>query len=263
MTLPTIFLSHGAPTLAVNKTAAHAFLKSLATKLPKPKAILVVSAHWEERRPTLGLGGDTIHDFYGFPQPLYRLQYPAAVARDVAERAVQLLSAAQIDAGTDATRGRDHGTWVPLLLAWPRANVPVVQMSLMTRMNSAEHFSIGQALAPLRDEGVLIVGSGSATHNLRAKPTPEPAAWATGFVSWLDGVLESGDDQALQTWQELAPEAQTNHPTAEHFEPMLVARGAAAGAKMYKMHASWEFGSLSMNAYGFGDVPEVVASPYG
>lgn len=252
MTLPTLFLSHGAPTLAIQKTAASDFLTSLAAQLPKPKAILVVSAHWEEGQPTLGLGTDTIHDFYGFPQALYRMTYPASPARDVAERAMVLLRTADIPVGLDPERGRDHGVWIPLKLAWPNADVPVVQLSLIRGGDPAVHFAIGRALKPLRDEGVLIIGSGSATHNLRARPTPAPAEWATAFAQWLDRTLASGDDAQLQDWRRSAPYAEINHPSAEHFDPVFVARGAAEGEPARKLHESWEFGSLSMSAYAFG-----------
>lgn len=250
MRMPTLFVSHGAPTLALNQTPASGFLKSLASRLPVPKAVLVVSAHWEEARPTLGLGLETIHDFYGFPLALYQMSYPAPLARDVAERAVTLLQSS--GAATDPARGRDHGVWVPLRLAWPRADVPVVQLSLIGGGTAQTHYDIGRALEPLRDEGVLIVGSGSVTHNLRARPTPQPAEWATGFVAWLDATLEARDDAALLDWRQSAPYAEISHPTAEHFDPIFVARGAAAGEASTRLHASYEFGSLSMNAYGFG-----------
>jgi 4,5-DOPA dioxygenase extradiol len=242
--MPTLFLSHGAPTLALAKTPASDFLRSLAAKLPKPKAILVVSAHWEEARPTIGLGLDTIHDFYGFPKPLYDMRYPAPPARDVAERTLTLLSA------TGAAL--DPGVWVPLMLAWPQAEVPVVQVSLIGGGAPQAHYDIGRALSPLRDEGVLIVGSGSVTHNLRARPTPQPAEWATSFVTWLEATLDARDDAALLDWRRSAPYAEINHPTAEHFDPIFVARGAAAGEPSTRLHASYEFGSLSMNAYAFG-----------
>ncbi|NOT39811.1 MAG: dioxygenase [Alphaproteobacteria bacterium] len=250
MRMPTLFLSHGAPTVVLSKTPASAFLRSLASHVPAPKAILVVSAHWEAARPTVGLGVDTIHDFYGFPKPLYELQYPAPLARDVATRAAALLKPA--DVAVDATRGRDHGVWTPLILAWPDAQVPVVQVSLVGGAAPQTHYDIGRALAPLRNEGVLIVGSGSATHNLRARPTPAPAEWATRFVGWLDGTLTRGDDAALLDWKHAAPHAEINHPTPEHFDPIFVARGAAAGEAATLLHASYEFGSLSMNAYSFG-----------
>lgn len=250
MRMPTLFLSHGAPTLASTKTPASDFLRSLAAKLPKPKAALVISAHWEERRPTLGLGLETIHDFYGFPPELYRMRYPAPLAREVAERTAVLLRDA--GAAADPARGRDHGVWVPMRLAWPEANVPLVQLSLIGGGDPAAHFAIGRALAPLRDEGVLIVGSGSATHNLRARPTPEPADWAIRFVAWLDATLDARDDEALMAWRSAAPYAEINHPTPEHFDPIFVARGAAAGEAATRLHASYEFGSLAMNAYAFG-----------
>ena len=252
MTLPTLFLSHGAPTLAIQKTAASAFLESLAAHVPVPRALLVVSAHWEEAKPTLGLGTDTIHDFYGFPPALYLMAYQAAPARDVAARAVTLLRAADVQASVNETRGRDHGVWIPLMLAWPDAEVPVAQLSLVAGADPEVHFAIGLALKPLRDEGVLIIGSGSATHNLRARPTPQPAEWATSFADWLDRTLEARDDAALQDWRRSAPYAEINHPSAEHFDPIFVARGAAASEVSRKLHQSWEFGSLSMNAYAFG-----------
>src|SRR6185503_7185537 len=129
MTLPTLFVSHGAPTLAIQKTPASDFFRSLAGRLPKPKAVLVVSAHWEEAGATLGLGRETIHDFYGFPPALYQLKYEATPARDVATRAASLLRKADIAARIDETRGRDHGVWMALILAWPHADVPVVQLS--------------------------------------------------------------------------------------------------------------------------------------
>ncbi len=250
MRMPTLFLSHGAPTVVMQQTPAAAFLRSLAAHVPVPKAILVVSAHWEEARPTVGLGVETIHDFFGFPKPMYELRYPAPLAREVADRAAQLLKPAQV--AMDHARGRDHGVWTPLMLAWPDAHIPVVQVSLVGGAAPQRHYDIGRALAPLRDEGVLIIGSGSATHNLRARPTPAPAEWATQFIGWLDATLASGDDAALLDWRHAAPHAGINHPTPEHFDPIFVARGAAAGEATTLLHASYEFGSLSMNAYAFG-----------
>ena len=252
MTMPTLFVSHGAPTVAISQTPASEFFRSLAALLPKPKAVLMVSAHWEERQPTLGLGTETIHDFYGFPPALYQMRYPAPVAEAVAARAVVLLRDAGVETRTDVSRGRDHGAWTPMILGWPNADVPLAQLSLVGGGDPATHFAIGAALKPLREDGVLIVGSGSATHNLRARPTPEPAEWATSFVAWLDRTLEAGDDAGLRDWRRAAPYAEINHPTAEHFDPIFVARGAAAGEPVTRLHHSWEFGSLSMNAYALG-----------
>jgi 4,5-DOPA dioxygenase extradiol len=230
MIMPVLFVSHGAPTMVISNTPASIAMRSLARHVAKPKAILVISAHWEERGPVLGLGTETIHDFYGFPQELYRLQYPAAPATETATQAADLLTTAGFAPRVDSARGRDHGVWSPLLLAWPQADVPVVQLALNTNEDNAGLFAMGRALTPLREEGVLIIGSGSATHNLRARPTPAPADWASEFADWLDRTLDAGDDDALLKWQDLAPQARINHPTTEHFDPMLVARGAADGS---------------------------------
>ena len=251
--LPTLFVSHGAPTLAIQKTAASLFLRTLPKQIPKPSAVLAISAHWEERAPTLGTGTETIHDFYGFPQSLYRMNYSAAAAPEVAVEAQKLLTEAQVSVTIDPTRGRDHGVWIPMILAWPHGDIPIVQLSLVGGADPDVHYAIGQALKPLRAQGVLIMGSGSATHNLRAKPTPAPAEWAVGFVTWLDATLQARDDAALLAWRKNAPQAETNHPTSEHFDPIFVARGAASGEAVKQLHASWEFGSLSMNTYAFGD----------
>src|SRR5262249_33463985 len=161
----------------------------------------IVSAHWEAAQPTIGLGTETIYDFGGFPRALYEMTYPAPVANDVAERATALLHAANISVAVDAKRGRDHGVWVPLILSWPNADVPVVQISLIHRGAPAAHFEIGRALKPLRDEGVLIIGSGSATHNLRALAPGATPVWAEAFAEWLDRTLIEGDDAALLDWQ--------------------------------------------------------------
>ncbi|MCE9523675.1 MAG: dioxygenase [Alphaproteobacteria bacterium] len=252
VTMPTLFVSHGAPTLAIQTTPASDFLRALAARLPKPKAVFVVSAHWEVAEATLGLGSETIHDFYGFPPALYQLNYPAVPAREVAVRAAGLLRRAGIAARIDEIRGRDHGAWMPLILSWPHADVPVAQLSLIAGGDATAHFAMGRALKPLRDEGVLIVASGGATHNLRARPTTQPAAWATAFVGWLDRTLEARDDEGLRNWRAVAPYAEINHPTPEHFEPIMVARGAAEGEVATPLHVSYEFGSLSMNAYAFG-----------
>lgn len=252
--LPTFFVSHGAPTLALQSTAATDFFRQLPTLVERPRSILVVSAHWETAQPTVGTGTETIHDFYGFPEPLYRLRYEPRPASDVAERARQLLAAAGEPVVTDPVRGRDHGMWVPLLLAWPQADIPVVQVSLVHGAPASRHFRMGEALRPLREEGVLIIGSGSATHNLRQlSPSGATAPWASAFTAWLDSTLATKDDAALQSWQTAAPHARMNHPTPEHLDPIFVARGAAAGEKSDKVHSSWEFGSLSMNAYRFGN----------
>lgn len=201
----------------------------------------------------MGTGTKTIHDFHGFPEQLYRIAYEPAPASDVAERASTLLLGIGEHVMRDDTRGRDHGAWVPLLLAWPRADIPVVQVSLVHGAPASRHFAMGQALRPLRDEGVLIIGSGSATHNLRRlTPTGVVEPWAGAFIEWLNVTLAQGRDAELQAFRSVAPFPQINHPTPEHFAPIFLARGAAAGETSVLVHSSWEFGSLSMNAYRFG-----------
>ena len=166
--LRPLFLSHGAPTLPLEDVAARYFLEGLAPTIPRPRAILVVSAHWETRIPTVNAveKNETIHDFAGFPEALYRLSYPAAGSAELAERVVDLLGDAGLSAATDNARGLDHGAWVPLMLIWPDADIPVVQLSVQSQLGPGHHLEVGRAIAPLTREGVLIIASGSYTHDL-------------------------------------------------------------------------------------------------
>ncbi len=259
MTLPSLFLSHGSPGLILEACPARAFLASLAGLLPRPKAILVVSAHWETPAPALTAAAapETIHDFFGFPAPLYAIRYGAPGSPDLARRAAGLLEAAGLSAALDPRRGLDHGAWAPLHLAWPDADIPVVQLSLQSDLPADHHLALGEALRPLRDEGVLLVGSGTATHNLRAfrqhrltLSTP-PLPWAAAFADWLDKAVAADDREALLDWDQ-APEALTNHPTQEHFLPFFVALGAATpGRAGRSLHRSWTYGVLAMDSYAF------------
>ena len=259
--LPSLFVSHGAPTLPFEDASpARAFLAGLGGQIPKPRAILAVSAHWETARPTLS-GAErpaTVHDFYGFPRELYALRYPAPGAPALAERAAGLLREAGLPAGLDPGQGLDHGAWVPLLLAFPEADIPVAQLSVQPAGGAAAHLALGRALAPLRDEGVLILGSGGAVHNLGrirygGGPLPVSApAWAQAFEDWLVGAVEAGDAAALAAWLDEAPEARIAQPSDEHFLPLLVALGAGGGAPGRVLHRGFEHGSLSMAAFGWG-----------
>lgn len=252
--LPTLFLSHGAPDVVLRETAARTFLSGLAELLPRPRAIVVVSAHWEEASPTVESGGTPrmIHDFSGFPQAMYQLTFPAAGDPVLAQHIMTLLSAAGFSPGTQH-RGFDHGVWTPLLLAWPAADIPVVPISLVHQGDGIFHHRLGAALAPLRHDGVLVIGSGSAVHNLRElSPGRPPAPWAVAFDEWLVAQCEAGDVDALTHWQQRAPDARRAHPTAEHFMPLLVAFGAAgAGARGRILHRSWDYGNLAMTAVAF------------
>lgn len=253
--LPTLFISHGAPDVVLRETPARAFLAGLAATLPRPRAIVVASAHWEAAVPTVESGARpaTIHDFGGFPDEMYHLRYPASGEPVLAARLVSLLKSAGFAAQAQE-RGFDHGVWTPLLLAWPSADIPVVPVSLVHGGDGKVHQRLGAALAPLRHEGVLVIGSGSAVHNLRElAPGRPPAPWAVAFDDWLVARCEAGDGDALSHWRERAPDARRAHPTAEHFTPLLVALGAAGdGARGRILHRSWDYGSLAMTAVAFG-----------
>lgn len=232
--------------------------EALAASLPRPQAILMASAHWETQWPML-TGGErlgTIHDFAGFPHALYEARYDAMGSPALAARAAALIKGAGIDASVNACRGIDHGAWVPLRWLYPAADVPVVQLSVQADLGAAHHLRVGEALAPLREEGVLVIGSGHVTHNLRDwaqhRGDPQPAAYAVAFADWLEDRLVRGEREALLGWRELAPFATRAHPTEEHFLPLFVALGAAgAGARATRFHRAIEAAVLSMDAYRF------------
>lgn len=246
--------------LALEDAPARDFLKALPGLLPeKPKAILVVSAHWERLRPTLNapLWSETIHDFGGFPPALYQLTYPAPPSASLARRAAELLAAAGLPADIDTRRGLDHGAWVPLLVSWPDADIPVVQLSVQTRLGPEHHVRLGEALKPLREEGVLILGSGSFTHDLSSFRSsggfidaPEQD-WVHVFAEWMAAALKDGRVDDLVNYRARAPEAAHNHPTEEHLLPLYVALGAGDGS-ITQLHTSTTYGILRMDAFAFG-----------
>ena len=256
--LPSVFVSHGAPTLVLDDTPTRSFLEGLGAAIGRPRGIVCVSAHWEERDPTVSASPapGTIHDFFGFPRALYSLRYPAAGDPALAHRAASLLFAAGFNAREDASRGLDHGAWVPLTLMYPRADVPVVELSVQPGLGPDHHLGMGGALAPLRDDGVLVLGSGGATHNLRdfgghAIDDP-PAAYAREFDDWLDDAVARGDFAALASYADAAPHGRRNHPTPEHFLPLFVPAGAAGrNAPGRRLHAAFEYGVLSMAAFAW------------
>ena len=257
--LPSIFVSHGAPTLPLDDIPARAFLSSLGGSLGKPRAIVAVSAHTIGQRTAVFSAPrmKAVHDFRGFPQALYRLRYDPPGDPALAGRVASLLAGAGLDAaGPLEADGLDHGVWVPLLLAYPEADVPVVVVSLDAGLDAAHHLAVGRALAPLRDEGVLVMASGAATHNLReffgGRPDPDaaPAPYAAAFADWVTDAVTRGDLDGLADWQRRAPNAQRAHPTPEHFVPLLVAAGAGGPGR--PLHKSFAFGMLGMHAYAFG-----------
>lgn len=257
--LPSLFISHGSPMLALTETPARDFLTGLAATLPRPRAILVISAHWETASPTVNAvaRNGTIHDFGGFPRALYEMTYPAPGDPALAERIARLLGDAGLKTDIDRTRGLDHGAWIPLLLAWPEADIPVLQVSVQPHLGAAHHLALGRALAPLRDEGVLIIGSGSFTHDLRrfrgqavdAPESPDVAA----FSAWMDRTIAASDLDALTDYRARAPHARDEHPTEEHILPLFAAIGAAGDpVSARRLHNSTEHAILRMDAYAFG-----------
>jgi len=264
--LPTLFISHGAPTLAIVDSPARRFLAGLAAELPRPRAILVASAHFLAARPVLSAAAapETIHDFGGFGPELEAMRYPAPGDPALAERAAGLLAAAGLPAALHPSRGLDHGAWVPLAVMYPAADIPVVSLAVQPRADAAHHWRLGAALAPLRAEGVLVVGSGAVTHNLEAffsRRGTEPAPpWVGAFADWLAAAVTAGDAAALLDWAARAPHAAENHPTTEHLLPLFVAAGAGLGAADAAatggggrvLHRSTEQGVLAMDAYAFG-----------
>lgn len=258
MMMPVLFLSHGAPTLPLDAGETGAAWRQLGAQLPKPVAILVISAHWETRIPTISraVQPETIHDFSGFPEELYSLQYPAPGAPQMAEAAAQLLQQANIPVQLDDQHGLDHGAWVPLSIMFPQADIPVAQLSLQPEQEPAWHLALGRTLQPLRQQGVLIVGSGAITHNLRAlfkHRQGEPApAWVTEFCDWIAARIKEGDLDALSAYRTLAPHAEQNHPSDEHLLPLFVALGAASRVSDARhLNRVMTYGLLAMDAWLF------------
>ena len=257
--LPALFLSHGAPTLPLDDVPAREFLQGLGQALERPRAILVASAHWETEVPGLGAAErpETVHDFRGFPPELHQIRYPAPGAPELAERASDLLCAAGIRSRLDPRHGLDHGAWVPLLLMYPDAGIPVVPLSVQPHLGPAHHVQIGRALAPLRDEGVLVLGSGSFTHDLsrfhgQALDAEVPAD-VQAFAGWFEEALTERRTCDLVTYRTRAPGAAQQHPTEEHLLPLYVALGAGGrGAAARHLHASAMHGFLRMDAWEFG-----------
>jgi 4,5-DOPA dioxygenase extradiol len=263
--LPTLFISHGSPTFAIDPGKAGPALTALGQSLPRPKAILIVSPHWMTHEPRVAITSrpQTIHDFGGFAPALYQLQYPAPGAPDVAMRAIALLREAGYPAEPDAEWGLDHGAWVPMLYLYPQADAPVFQVSLPARLDGERAYAFGQALAPLAAEGVLIVGSGSLTHNLHEvrfdAPDASGEAHVTEFADWIQRVVSARDHDRLRQLMALAPHARRAHPTAEHLWPLLVAAGAAGQqAAAQRIDGGIRHGVLSMDGYVFGGVAAAI-----
>lgn len=273
--LPTLYLSHGSPMIALEPGPAGRYMQRLGQAIDRrfgrPRAVLAVSPHTPTRTPLLLAAErhEAVHDFSGFPQPLYELRYDAEGAPDVARRALGLLQAAEIPAISVPEGGMDHGVWTVLRHMWPQAEVPVLPMSLVPTWAAGRQWQIGQALAPLRREGVLIVASGSLTHNLRrafsrmrGAEAASPDGDALAFQQWVQQRVQAGDWAALRDWRAQSPTPSSAHPTDEHWLPFFIGAGAgldAAGGIGRRVHASLDLGLLAMDAYAFGE-PEAVAA---
>ncbi|MEM1438023.1 MAG: class III extradiol ring-cleavage dioxygenase [Pseudomonadota bacterium] len=258
---PTLFLSHGAPTLAIDGSPAHHFLRELGSRLGAPAGIVVFSAHHDARPVTVtsSAAPRTWHDFGGFSPSLNAIRYPAPGDPRLASNIVSRLERAGIPAKQDASRGLDHGAWVPLHLMYPAGAVPVVQVAIDARRDTQWHEAQGSVLAPLREDGVLLIGSGSATHDLGSffgAPQPLDAAapeWVTAFSEWLAVKLEAGDRDAVRHAVTQGPFGRRNHPTPEHLLPLYVALGAAGdAARAKRLHHSTAHAVLAMDMYAFG-----------
>lgn len=254
--LPSLFISHGSPMLALEPGASGPALARLAEQLPKPRAIVLVSAHWESRELTVANGTQpkTWHDFGGFPPALFAVQYPAPGSPTVAEQVVQCLAAAGLPATLDPHRPFDHGAWVPMSLMYPAADVPIVQVSLPSAEGPRLQHAVGKALAVLRERGILLVGSGSITHNLREldwhSADDKASDWAQAFRDWMVEHLEANEEAALFDYRQRAPYAVRNHPSEEHLLPLYFAWGAGGAFEL--AYQGFTLGALGMDIYRFG-----------
>jgi 4,5-DOPA dioxygenase extradiol len=250
--MPACFVGHGSPMLALNPTKG-AELTRWTARYEKPVAVLSISAHFQLAPVSIGATKrlPLVYDFRGFPEALYKVRYPAPGAPKLARRVRECLEALGPVEDYEE-RGHDHGTWVPLRWMYPRADVPVLSISLPTH-DPRKLFEMGRALAPLRKEGVLILGSGNMTHNGGGIPGKAPPAWAAEFDAWSKEVLVAGDVDALLDWQRKAPAARRNHPTVEHFVPLLIAAGARRRSDKATFPVTgWEGGSFSRRCVAFG-----------
>jgi 4,5-DOPA dioxygenase extradiol len=263
-TLPSLYISHGSPMTALQPGLVRERLATLAAALPRPRAIVIATAHWLSAQPQVGgaAAPETVHDFFGFPPALYQIRYPAPGAPALAARVLDLLAQAGLDPALDQGHGLDHGAWVPLRLLYPDADIPVVPISIQHARDPAHHLAVGRALAPLRAEGVLVVGSGSITHNLgdlrMGYGAEREAPYVRPFIAWIEDRLAAGDVEALLDYRRQAPFAQRAHPTDEHLLPLFVALGAA-GTQPHaeRIDAGIDHGILAMDIYRFeGNAPD-------
>ena len=257
--IPALFVPHGAPTFALRPGAAGAALAAAAAGLPKLRAIVVVSGHWDTAEPTVGFADrpETIHDYRGFPRELNSIRYPATGCREAATEVQQRLATAGFKVSADSSRGLDHGAWIPLRTMFPDADVPVIQLSIQSRRGPRHHLAIGRALVPLAAHGVLVLGSGNLTHNIGDFQAAYQAggvspAYVREFADWMGKKLVAGDVPALLDYRSQAPHAQRAHPTEDHLLPLFVAMGAAGeNFEATRFHAGIDDFVLAMDSFIF------------
>jgi 4,5-DOPA dioxygenase extradiol len=257
-TIPSIFVSHGSPTLLIDDIPARSFLQGFPGTIDRPDAIIVVSAHNVARRVTVGVAANyrQVADFGGFPEELYRISYQPPGAPALGESVLRALLAAGVDAERSTQSGIDHGAWIPISLMYPLGDIPVLPVSLQADLDPRQHLKIGAALGAIRKEhNVLVLASGSITHNLREFGRfclqDPPLDYAVTFADQIEQWLAAGKIEELLAWHDLAPDAAKNHPTIEHFMPLFVALGAGTSARATTLHRSYAFGMLAMDAYAF------------
>jgi len=258
----SLFISHGSPDLIFHDTVAKQFLEKAAESFAPPKGIVIASAHFETEHPAIVSDAlpEMIYDFGPIDRRLNDVVYPAPGSPALAEQAANLIGDAGIDCNLMSKRGYDHGTWVPLSLLYKNADIPVVQLSVQRHLSAAHHYDIGKSLRSLVDEEILVIGSGAITHNLAELFGPsglkynrqdDEIEWARLFADWISAQVEAGDVEKLIAYETEAPFARENHPTAEHFLPLMVALGAATDGKGERLHKSTEFAILAMDAFAF------------
>jgi 4,5-DOPA dioxygenase extradiol len=253
---PVLFVSHGAPSMVLEPSPTRDFLQQLGRETGRPRGIVCVSAHWCTAQPQVTMSPQpaTIYDFGGFSDELYRLEYRVPGDPVLGQRVLSLLKEAGIAGGKDMSRGLDHGAWAPLMLMYPEADIPVIELSVQPQLGPEHHLAVGRALEPLREEGVLILASGSATHNLADffghDLDAEPLPYAREFAQWLGRAVGAGNVEELLDYQRRAPQARRNHPTPEHLLPIFTALGAAGEAGVARsIHDAFNYAAISMAAY--------------
>ena len=255
--MPSLFIAHGAPSLALEENVYTEFVQKLGQDLPKPKAVVLFSAHWESTTQLVSSvtgSYETIYDFGGFQPELYQIKYPAHGHAETSAEITRLFAEAGIPVQTDEARGLDHGAWVVLRLLYPEADVPVIALSVNRYLTGEQQYRIGQALASLREQDVLVIGSGGTVHNLRRLNWESTGAdaWAMEFDNWLQDMLERWDTDALFAYDKLAPSVDAAVPTPEHFVPLLLAMGAGDATKQASLlFRAYQYGNLSLSCWRF------------